>query len=110
MRFRNRAALMLDLDGRIAFASTYFSELIGAEHLEMVGKSCFDFVFHDDMETARKLFHVNSVRYAAPVRLRLRQNDGSEVWTDVVVAPMQTASGEVYGMTATITAAPTNGA
>src|SRR5215470_8157016 len=106
MAFRDRGALLLDLSGDIAFASTHFGELMGVEHQQIIGKSWVDFVSHEDMETARKLFQVNSARYTTPARLRLRRIDGREVWTDVLITPMQTASGEIYGMTVTITAAP----
>jgi PAS domain S-box-containing protein len=55
MPFKNTGALLLMLDGRIAFASTYFCDLVGVEHDKVAGKSYFDFVFPEDKDAARTL-------------------------------------------------------
>ena len=39
-----------------------------------------------------------------PFRLRLRRLDGSSVWVDIQGAALETAKGEVYAISATITA------
>ena len=96
---------MLDLNGRIAFASTYFCDLVGVEHDRVAGMSCFDFVFPEDMAEARKLFEANKLPHAAPFRFRLQRVDGSEVRTDIQGNAMQTARGEVYAISATVTLA-----
>ena len=79
-------------DGRIAFASTYFCDLVGVEHDKVAGMSYFDFVFPEDMDAARKLFETNGL--ADPLRFRLRRLDGTEIWTDIQAAPVQTAKGD----------------
>jgi len=96
---------MLDLNGRIAFASTFFCDLVGLDHDKVPGMSCFDFVFPADMDEARKLFELNKLPQAAPFRFRLRRWYGTEVWTDIQGSAMQTASGQVYGISATVTLA-----
>jgi len=45
MPFKNTGTLLLKLDGEIAFASTYFCDIIGVKHDRVAGMSCFDFVF-----------------------------------------------------------------
>jgi len=97
---------MLDLNGRIAFASTYFCDLVGLEHDKVPGMSCFDFVFPEDLDEARKLFEANKLpSNAVPFRFRLRRWDGTEVWTDIQGSALQTAGGKVYGISATVTLA-----
>jgi len=104
MPFKNAGILLLQLDGRIAFASTYFCDLVGVEHDKVARTSYFDFVFPEDMDAARKLFETKLL-HADPLRLRLRRLDGTEIWTDIHAAPVQSAKGDVYAITATITAA-----
>jgi PAS domain S-box-containing protein len=103
--FRGKGAVMLDLNGRIAFASTYFCDLVGVEHDKVARMSYLDFVFPEDMHVAKKIFEHNHSPRPAPSRLRLRRTDGSPVWADVQRIPLQTARGEVYAISATITAA-----
>ena len=105
MPFRGKGAVMLDLSGRIAFASTYFCDLVGVEHDKVARMSYLDFVFSEDMHEAMKIFEHNNPPLPAPFRLRLRHLDGSPVWVEVQRAPLQTARGEVYAISATITAA-----
>jgi len=104
MPFRGKGAVMLDLSGRIAFASTYFCDLVGVEHDKVSRMSYHDFVFSEDMLEAKKIFEHNNSPRPAPFRLRLRRLDGSPVWVDVQGVALQTARGEVYALSATITA------
>jgi PAS domain S-box-containing protein len=82
MPFKDTGTLVLTLEGRIAFASTYFSDPMGIEHNEAAGRSWFEFVFPDDMGAARGLFEAAKLPHADPIRFRLRRQDGAEVWTD----------------------------
>jgi PAS domain S-box-containing protein len=104
MPFQNTGSVMLELDGCIAFASTYFCDLVGVEHSHIAGRSCFDFVFPEDKEEAMKLLEANKLPHAMPFRFRLRRSDGTEVWATIQGSALKTAAGEVYGLTATITA------
>src|SRR5215468_8616560 len=104
MPFRDKGAVMLDLQGRIVFASTYVSDLLGVELDKITGMSCFDFVFPEDMKAAKQAFDVNKIPNAKPFRFRLRRADSTPIWTDVQGATMQTAKGEAYAISATIVA------
>jgi len=104
MPSKKTGTLLLDLDGEIAFASTYFCELIGVEHDKVAGMSCFDFVFPEDMDVARELFEATKISHASP--LRFRHLDGTEVWTNIQVVPLKAGeTGRIYAVTATITSA-----
>jgi PAS domain S-box-containing protein len=107
MPFHNKGAVLLDFDGRIVFASTYISDLLGADLDKIMGMSCFDFVFPEDAEAAKRMFNLNKLPHAAPFRTRLRKADGTPIWVDVQGAAMQSAQGEAYAISATITAAET---
>ena len=103
MPFKNTGALLLMLDGEIAFASTYFCDLVGVAHDKIAGTSYFDFVFPEDMDAARKLFVTNSLPHANALRFRLRRLDGTEIWTDIQAVPMLRPPGSAYAITATVT-------
>jgi PAS domain S-box-containing protein len=101
MPFENTGALLLHLDGRIAFASTYFCDLVGVQHDKVAGMSFFDFVFPEDRDAARNLFETTTLPHADPIGFRLRRRDGTEVWTSIQAAPLK----EPKGLIATIIAA-----
>src|SRR5262245_29458750 len=111
MPFANKGALMLDLDGRIVFASAYFCDLVGVEHDRIAGMSYCDFVFPEEMEEAKKQMETCKFVVPPPYFRKLRTSEGAPVWTAIQCSPMQTASGEIYAVSATITAAerPGNG-
>jgi PAS domain S-box-containing protein len=104
MPFRDKGAVMLDMDGRIVFASTYVSDLLGVEFDKITGMSCFDFVFSEDMDAAKRALDVNKIPNAAPFRFRLRRADGTPIWADIQGVAMQPPHGEVYAISATIVA------
>ena len=103
MPFRDKGAVMLDLEGRIVFASSYVSDLLGVDFDKITGMSCFDFVFPEDIEAAKRALDVNKIPNAAPFRFRLRRVDGTSIWADIQGNAMQPAHGEVYAISATIT-------
>jgi len=107
MYFRGKGAVLLSLEGRIAFASTYFCDLVGVEHKEIAGMSCFDFVFPEDRDKALELVNLEAESTPAPFRFRLRRMNGTEIWVDIQHAPMKAANGNICGITATVTAAGT---
>ena len=104
MPFQDKGAVMLDLQGRIVFASTYVSDLLGVDFDKITGMSCFDFVFPEDMEAAKRAFEVNKIPNAKPFRFRLRRADGTPIWADIRGNAMQPVHGAVYAISATIVA------
>jgi len=93
------------LDGRIAFANTYFCKLVGIPHGQVAGMSCFDFVFPEDLGLAKQLFDINKVLKADRFSFRLRRIDGAPVFADIQCAAIRTASGKVYAVNAAVTRA-----
>jgi PAS domain S-box-containing protein len=105
MPFPGKGAVLIELSGRIAFASTYFCDLVGIEHGKIAGMSFFDFVYPEDMDEARKMFEPSKIPSAKPSSLRLRRIDGTAVWAEIQHTDMESAHGEVYAISATVTAA-----
>jgi len=103
--FRAKGAVMFDLQGRIAFASTAFCDLVGVEHDRVARMSYLDFVFAEDIPEAKTIFELPTAARPRPFRFRLRRSDGVPVWVDIQGAALQTAAGEVYAISATVTAA-----
>ena len=104
MPFRDKGAVMLDLKGRIAFASTYFCDLVGTEPDKVARMSYLDFVFAEDIQQAKAILEHSKSARPKPFRLRLRHASGFPVWVDVQGATLLTTAGEIYAISATITA------
>jgi PAS domain S-box-containing protein len=100
---RDKGVLMVDLEGRIVFANNYLCDLLGMRGEYLVGLSCFDLVFPEDMERAKALFEANTMPDAEPFRFRLKHRDGSAVWVDIQGSALRPAYGAVYGIVATVT-------
>jgi PAS domain S-box-containing protein len=105
MPFPGKGAMLIEISGRIAFASTYFCDLVGIEYDKIDGMSFFDFVYPEDMNEARKLFEPTKIPSAKLSSLRLRRIDGGLAWVEIHGAPMEDAHGDAYAISATVTAA-----
>lgn len=104
MPFPGKGAVLIELSGQIAFGSTYFCDLVGVEHEKIAGMSCFDFVYPQDMEEAKKVFDPANAS-DKPSSMRLRRTDGTAVWVEIQGTALESAHGEVYALSATVTAA-----
>jgi len=105
MSSSEKGSVLVDLKGTITFASSFFCALVRVQAGRADGKSFFDFVFPEDLESARKGFEAIRRPFALPYPLRLRRSDGTEVWIAIQGQPLQAAAREVYGIAATITLA-----
>ena len=103
MPFSDKGVLIVDLNGQVAFANIYFCDLVGVEHSNIKGMSCFDFVFPGDLDAAKQLFEINKLPSAEPFRFKLKRADGTPIWADIQGVAMRTARGEVYAVSATVT-------
>jgi len=105
MPSRDKGVLLLQLEGRIAFASTYFCDLVGIKFDKVAGTSYFDYVFPDDVEVARTLLEPSELPHPPPIQFRLQRLDGTRVLVDVQSSPLLAADGHVYAVTGTVTEA-----
>ena len=93
---------MVDLQGRIHYANNHLSDLVGISPEDILGLSCFDLVFPEDMEKAKSLFEANTIPNVGPFRFRLKRADGLAIWVDIQGAALRPAGGPVYGIIATV--------
>src|SRR5262245_22351517 len=98
MHFSGKSAVLLNFEGRIAYANTYFCDLVGIDYTRVAGMSFFDLVFLEDIDKAKDLLELNKNSQAPPFRFRLRAMDGTEVWADIQVASALTPSGVGWGV------------
>jgi PAS domain S-box-containing protein len=92
---------IIDAYASTQYANSTMCEILGVEASEVVGTSSFDYVFPEDMETARDLFETKQRGGANPFHFRLRRKDGSAVWVDVQGTPMHSVAGEFLGIVGT---------
>jgi PAS domain-containing protein len=78
--FRGKGAVMLDLDGRIAFASTYFCDLVGIQHDKVAGMSYLDFVFPEDIDQVTSFFGENKLGSGSGALTLRRFGSTSREW------------------------------
>jgi len=105
MHLSGKGEVLLNFEGRIAYANTYFSDLVGIDYTRVAGMSFFDLVFPEDLEKTKELLELNKNSQAQPFRFRLRAVDGTEVWANVQLASAQTPSDVLWGLRAMVTAA-----
>jgi PAS domain S-box-containing protein len=106
MRSSDKGSIVLDPTGTITFASSFFCALVRLEAKKIAGKSFFDFVFPEDVESARARFEASKLPQAEPFALKLRRANGTGVWTAIEGQPLQTTSGELFGISAKVRLAP----
>jgi PAS domain S-box-containing protein len=102
MPFPGKGIVMVDLSSKITYANNLVCDLLQTTPNEVIGKSCFDLVFPEDLDRAKELFQANLAPNAQPFRIQLRRADGAPVWIDVQGAPLRVANGPVYGIIATV--------
>ena len=105
MLFPGKGTIIVNLEGRIAYASTYFCDLMGIDFQKVKGMPWFDFVCPDDMDEAKLLFEAKKPD-APGFRFKLRRSDGVAVWVDIQGTAIRTPSGEACAITVIIAAIP----
>ena len=95
---------LIRMNGQILFANTHFCKLVGVSHTKVAGMSYFDFVFPEDFDAARRLLQTNERLNAESFTLRLRRLDGVAIWVDIKPLVMKWPDGEVYAISAEVTA------
>lgn len=86
-------------DGRICFASSRITDLIGWQPAELLGQRGYDFIDRQDVERLR--LHLCRVRASGysdlPVDVRLRHRDGSQRWAQVSFRAQRDVAGRLRG-------------
>ncbi|TCJ17038.1 PAS domain S-box protein [Flaviaesturariibacter flavus] len=74
--------LLMDVSGRITFASPSIKHVLGYDYAEVLGKWAFDFVHPEDHSKASEAFmrEVNQNAEIKFINVRLRRKDGPWLW------------------------------
>ena len=98
-------SLVIDPEGKVLFASTFFCDLVHIDFKKSGGKSFFDFIFPEDTEMVTARLEDSKRPHASPFLLKLKRSDGAPVWTEFQALPIGATPGGVCAMTATVTLA-----
>lgn len=86
----------VDAKGVFLYVSPSVKKILGYKPEQMVGKTIFDFIHHEDMEESLKLFE-KCVRESKPqkVRNRFRDINGGYLWIETVGMPLFDSKGNL---------------
>jgi len=102
MPFNHNGIVMVNLEGEITYANSIFCDHMGTTLNQVLGISCFQFVFPRDLEIAKKLLEANKLPNPKPFAFQLQHTDHSPVSVNIQGTPLTTPAGDVYGVLATI--------
>ena len=94
---------IIDAEANTVFANIAMAEILGTTVANMLGKPSFNYVFPEDVAAAQQLFDSKKRGDGTPFHFRLRREDGSEIWVDVLGTPMLSPAGELLGIVGTFT-------
>src|SRR5262245_25185753 len=100
-----RNSVVIDRNGKVVFVSCSFCDLVHIDFKKAGGQSFLDFIFPEDAAVVTARLEDSKRPHASPFLLKLKRSDGAPVWTEFQGLPIESASGEVYAMTATVTLA-----
>jgi two-component system cell cycle sensor histidine kinase/response regulator CckA len=94
----------IDAAGNTTFASEIMAEMLRTTVEDMIGKPSFQFVFPEDVETARELFEGKARGDTKPFEFRIRRADGTPAWVMIQGTPMRDETGRFLGIIGTFQA------
>lgn len=87
------------IDGRFLYVSADYSETLGYDQDELLGKNIFDFMHPDDMAAALDAFSRGLVEFTSEQAVfRYRHKNGEWRWFESTGRPFRTAAGEIRVM------------
>jgi len=84
--------------GQTIFCNDRMAQILGCDVESLQRSSCFDPVFPEDLDEARRQFEGQMVGGEKPFEFRLRRKDGSPIWVTISCRPMHDDSGGVTGL------------
>lgn len=94
---------LLDADDRTQFANEHLAQILGVAVEDLIGRSCFEFVFPEDLEAARHKAAGRRRGEAETFDFRLRRPDGTPAWVMVASSPMFHDDGRYAGVLRMVT-------
>ena len=87
----------VDAQGRLVFANSRFTGMLGYDTSAVLGRPVFDFVVAEQAEVARARFGQRQRGIAEVTEYALQRADGSVMWARVSASPLATAEGAFDG-------------
>jgi PAS domain S-box-containing protein len=94
--------MMIDLEGKIAYANNFVCDMLGFEPQELMGSSCLALVCPQDWSKAKILFNGYSQEEANSLSLSFCSKDGLPLAVTIERSPLREPSGLIYGFVATV--------
>jgi PAS domain S-box-containing protein len=94
---------MTDAEARIGFVNTQMADMLGYGEEEMLKRTAFDFVFDEDLDDARRRFDSRKRGVKGHFDFRLRDKQGSVIWTQISADPLFDDKGNFSGVLAMVT-------
>ena len=79
---------VVNSQGETIFCTERMAEILGTDVECLKRLSCFDVVFPDDEDKARRQFELQMTGRGQPFDFRLRRMDGSAIWVSISCKPM----------------------
>ena len=92
---------IIDAEANTVFANIAMAEILGTTVANLLGKPSFNYVFPEDLAAAQQLFDNKKHGDKTPFRFKLRREDGSSIWVNVLGTPMLSPAGELLGIVGT---------
>lgn len=88
---------IVDSTGRIVFANTQMTKILGYSTEELLQLSIFQFIAPEEQERAMQSMGRSNDGELLQVDMKLVKKDGSSIWCLISTAPIRDANGEVVG-------------
>ena len=83
------------VEGIIEVISPEVTALLGWQPGDMVGRTPFEFVHHDDLQVAQRAHHDLNRGHTVQLIMRMRHRHGGDRWIEAVITPINDTSGRV---------------
>jgi len=93
----------VDMDGRTTFCNERTAAMLGTDSVSMAGRSCFEFVFTEDLPVAQRQFQLKLGGDSEPFDFRFRRADGEALWASVSGTALRDEAGAIIGLLGLLT-------
>ena len=98
----NEGVIVVDADGKIFFANEIMAERLGFEMKNMPGRSIFDFIQKEDLETFILHYYHRKTGVSERYRLKMKDKNGDTVWVWINSTPLHDQQGHFAGILAMV--------
>ena len=93
----------VDVEGRTTFCNERMAAMLGTDTVSMAGRSCFEFVFAEDLAEAQRQFQLKLGGDGERFDFCFQRADGSTFWACVSGTAMRDESGALVGLLGLLT-------